>query len=121
MAAAVDKAHKKGKTVASHAANVESVLASLRAGVDSIEHGLIMNEVCIERLVENGRYYIPTVEIYERIVRYGTEVFASHQVEESEQVVAPHREAFQMAVEAGVKRSRPAPTPACTRTPVVDN
>jgi imidazolonepropionase-like amidohydrolase len=103
IAAAVDEAHKKGKVVASHAANVESVLASLRAGVDTIEHGLIMNEVCIDGLVENGRYYVPTLEIYERIVRYGTTVFARHQVEKSAQVVGPHREAFQMALKAGVK------------------
>ncbi len=103
MAAAVEEAHKKGKTTASHATFTESVLDSLEAGIDTIEHGLILNDVCIQKMVATGCYYVPTLEAYERIVRLGTGVYPSYFVPKAEMVVGPHRDAFQRALKAGVK------------------
>ncbi len=103
MAAAADEAHKKGKLAASHAANVQSVLDSIEAGIDTIEHGLIMDEFCVRKLAETGRYYIPTLEVYERVVRCGVKVFLPYVVAKAEGVIGPHREAFKAALRAGVK------------------
>jgi imidazolonepropionase-like amidohydrolase len=103
MAAAIEEGHKKGKTSASHATYIDSVIDSLNAGIDTIEHGLIMNETCIAMLLKLGRYYVPTLEAYERIVRLGTKVYPPYFVPKAEMVVGPHKESFQLALKSGVK------------------
>jgi imidazolonepropionase-like amidohydrolase len=103
MAAAIDEAHKKGKTAASHATYPQGVIDSIDAGVDTIEHGLYLDDASIQKMVETGRYFVPTLEAYERIVRLGTTVYPAYFVPKGEMVVGPHKESFQKAVEAGVK------------------
>jgi imidazolonepropionase-like amidohydrolase len=46
--ALVDEAHRLGLTVAAHAIGEGGVAAALRAGVDSIEHGMFLDEAAIE-------------------------------------------------------------------------
>jgi imidazolonepropionase-like amidohydrolase len=60
IAAATEVAHNKGKRVAVHAWGVEGIKAALRAGVDSIEHGLL-DEEAAEMLVKHGAFYVPTI------------------------------------------------------------
>ena len=103
MAAAVEEAHKKGKTTASHATYIDSVVASLEAGIDTIEHGLILNDTCVQMMLKLDRYLVPTLEAYERIVRLGTKVYPPYFVPKAEQVVGPHKESFRLALKAGVK------------------
>src|SRR5690606_3479716 len=67
MAAAVDEAHKKGRTAAAHATYPQGVINALDAGVDTIEHGIILDDASIQRLVDTGRYLVPTLEVYARI------------------------------------------------------
>ncbi len=103
MTAGVEEAHKKGKTTASHATYVDSVIDSLNAGMDTIEHGLILNDTCIQMMLKLQRYLVPTLEAYERIVRLGTKVYPPYFVPKAEQVVGPHKVSFQLALKAGVK------------------
>jgi imidazolonepropionase-like amidohydrolase len=103
MAAAVEEAHKKGKTTASHATYIDSVMDSLNAGIDTIEHGLILNDNCIQLMLKLERYFVPTLEAYERIVRLGAKVYPPYFVPKAELVVGPHKESFQLALKAGVK------------------
>jgi imidazolonepropionase-like amidohydrolase len=103
IAAAVEEAHKKGKTAAAHATYIDSVLDSLSAGIDTIEHGLILNDACIQKMLKLKRYYVPTLEAYERIVRLGEKVYPPYFVPKAEMVVGPHKESFQLALKTGVK------------------
>ena len=103
ITAGVEEAHKKGKTSASHATYIDSVLDSLNAGIDTIEHGLILNDKCIQMMLTLDRYFVPTLEAYERIVRLGTKVYPPYFVPKAEMVVGPHKESFQAALKAGVK------------------
>jgi len=103
MAAAVEEAHKKGKTAASHATYIDSTIDSLNAGIDTIEHGLILNDACIQMILKLNRCYVPTLEAYERIVRLGAKVYPPYFVPKAEMVVGPHKESFQLALKAGVK------------------
>jgi imidazolonepropionase-like amidohydrolase len=52
--ALVDEAHRLGLTVAAHAIGEGGVAAALRAGVDSIEHGMFLDEGAIDLLLETG-------------------------------------------------------------------
>jgi imidazolonepropionase-like amidohydrolase len=44
MTKAVEVAHRAGKRVMAHAEGSEGIKAAVRAGVDSIEHGTILDE-----------------------------------------------------------------------------
>jgi imidazolonepropionase-like amidohydrolase len=52
--ALVDEAHRLGLTVAAHAIGEGGVAAALRAGVDSIEHGMFLDERTIELFLQTG-------------------------------------------------------------------
>jgi imidazolonepropionase-like amidohydrolase len=52
--ALVGEAHRLGLRVAAHAIGEGGVAAALRAGVDSIEHGMFLDQTCIDLFVERG-------------------------------------------------------------------
>ncbi len=58
--ALVDEAHRLDLRVAAHAIGEGGVLASLRAGVDSVEHGMFLDSETIEALLAAGARYTPT-------------------------------------------------------------
>jgi imidazolonepropionase-like amidohydrolase len=58
--ALVDEAHRLGMTVAAHAIGEGGVAAALRAGVDSIEHGMFLDDAAIELFLTTGARYTPT-------------------------------------------------------------
>lgn len=59
--AACDRAHKLGLPVAAHAESTEGVLAALRGGVDTIEHGAMPNEEMIQLFHERGASLVTTI------------------------------------------------------------
>ncbi len=61
LAAAVDHAHRRGLRVAIHTCAPEVPGMAVRAGVDSIEHGLFLTEDDIAMLGERGGAWVPTV------------------------------------------------------------
>jgi imidazolonepropionase-like amidohydrolase len=63
MKAMVDESHRLGRRVAAHAMGWEGIDASLRAGVDSIEHGYGLDEGLMERMVKQGVYWCPTIYV----------------------------------------------------------
>jgi imidazolonepropionase-like amidohydrolase len=58
--ALVSEAHRLGLTVAAHAIGEGGVAAALRAGVDSIEHGMFLDDAAIELFLATGARYTPT-------------------------------------------------------------
>jgi imidazolonepropionase-like amidohydrolase len=67
MRAAVAEAKKRGLKTASHAHSEQSILASLRAGVDTIEHATHLSAVAVDALLEAGAWIIPTFAVYRTI------------------------------------------------------
>lgn len=63
MRAFVSEAHRLGRRVAAHAMGREGIDASLRAGVDSIEHGYGMDPELMDRMVRQGVYWCPTIYV----------------------------------------------------------
>jgi len=60
LEALVSEAHRLGLRVAAHAIGEGGVMAALRAGVDSIEHGMFLDEAAIELFLATGARYTPT-------------------------------------------------------------
>src|SRR6476469_1760611 len=61
MKAIVAEAHRLGRKVAAHAHGAEGVSWASEAGVDSIEHGHLMDYNSIATLKKNGTYLVPTL------------------------------------------------------------
>ncbi len=61
MKAIVEEAHRLGRKVAAHAHGAEGVSWASEAGVDSIEHGHLMDDNSIATLKKNGTYIVPTL------------------------------------------------------------
>lgn len=59
--AIVATANLFGKKVAAHAHGADGIRVALEAGVNSIEHGTILDPETIEAFVASGAYYVPTL------------------------------------------------------------
>lgn len=61
MYAACTEAHKHGMRVGAHAIGTEGIKNALRAGVDSIEHGHMLDDEAIALFKERDVYLVPTL------------------------------------------------------------
>ncbi|MGB8908300.1 MAG: amidohydrolase family protein [Candidatus Cybelea sp.] len=61
LAAAIDEAHRHGLRVAAHAIGTQGIKNALRAGIDSIEHGTMLDDEAIGLFKERGVYLVPTL------------------------------------------------------------
>jgi imidazolonepropionase-like amidohydrolase len=59
--AIVETAKDYGFKVAVHAHGPEGMKRAIRAGVNSIEHGTLMDDECIELFKKFGTWYVPTI------------------------------------------------------------
>lgn len=59
--AVVETAKDYGFRVAAHAHGAEGMKRAIRAGVDSIEHGTLMDEEVMALMKQHGTYYVPTI------------------------------------------------------------
>ncbi|MGI9165053.1 MAG: amidohydrolase family protein [Pyrinomonadaceae bacterium] len=63
MKAMVNEAHRLGRRVAAHAMGREGIEVSLKAGVDSIEHGYGLDAEMMDRMVRQGTFWCPTIYV----------------------------------------------------------
>lgn len=59
--AVVDEAHRHGLRAAAHAIGTAGIKNALRAGIDSIEHGSLLDDEAIELFKESNAYLVPTL------------------------------------------------------------
>jgi imidazolonepropionase-like amidohydrolase len=95
--AIVDEAHKKGRKVSCHAFGGEGLRNCLNAGVDSIEHGVDLDDSDIRMMVQKGIYLVPTLYHYQLDRDRDMKKYAGHSVAEVSE------RSFSRAVAQGVK------------------
>jgi len=61
MTAACEEAHRHEMRVAAHAIGTQGIKNALRSGVDSIEHGHLLDDEAIALFKERGAYLVPTL------------------------------------------------------------
>lgn len=104
MSAAVEEAHKAGCKTASHAQGTTGIKNAIKAGLDSIEHGIFLDEEAIQMMLDNNVAMIPTLVAPYRINEGGVEAgIPEYAVKKSMRVADSHIKSFKMAVDAGVK------------------
>jgi len=62
MKAAVDGAHGKNHPVAIHSYGASGVKDAVRAGADSVEHGIELDDETIADMVRRGTVWVPTID-----------------------------------------------------------
>ncbi len=71
MAKAVEVAHRAGKRVMAHAEGAEGIKAAVRAGVDSIEHGTVLDEEGAKLMEQHGTWLVPTLYAFQHDMETG--------------------------------------------------
>ena len=103
IAAGIHEAHRFHKHTASHAQGRDGILNAVRGGIDSIEHGIFMDDRCIEEMKESGTYLVPTLAAVKNIIANKDNGIPAYAVEKSIRVADRHQESVRMYYEAGGK------------------
>ncbi len=104
MKAGIEEAHKAGKKAAAHAQGNEGIKNAIRAGIDSIEHGIFLDDEAISMMIDRGTYLVPTLSAGYLIAEEGKEAgIPAYTVEKSKRVMDPYYKSFRLACERGAK------------------
>ncbi|MEE8825082.1 imidazolonepropionase [Lentilactobacillus sunkii] len=103
MRVAVEEAHHKRKTVAAHAQGNSGIQNALDAGVDSIEHGIYVDEKQAAFMAKNNVYLVPTLNAAASISKYGRDKLPSYMIRKNDQVKYDFFKNVSMAFKNGVK------------------
>ena len=97
--AVVTAAHERGAKVRAHVADKEMILECIDLGVDILDHGDEIDEKCIERMVDAGTFWVPSLvylwSLFE--VGYAAQFGVTHESYEHVRAMLP------VAQQAGVR------------------
>jgi imidazolonepropionase-like amidohydrolase len=104
MKAIVDAAHALGHKVAIHSYGPSGVKDAVRAGADSVEHGIDLDEETLQDMVRRGTVWVPTIDHNRYYVdakdEYG---FTADAIPPLQDYITRNLEATRRAVKAGVR------------------
>jgi imidazolonepropionase-like amidohydrolase len=104
MKAAVDAAHAKQHPVAIHSYGASGVKDAVRAGADSIEHGIELDDETMTEMVRRGTVWVPTIDHNRYYVDAKDEFgFAPDTIPPLQDYIQKNLEATRRAFKAGVK------------------
>jgi imidazolonepropionase-like amidohydrolase len=104
MKAIVADAHRLGRKVAAHAHGAQGVIWASEAGVDSVEHGHLMNDEAIATLKKNGTYLVPTLYLVDWQRENATQANLPEYARKKMEMVSQVGQAnIKKAIAAGVK------------------
>jgi imidazolonepropionase-like amidohydrolase len=104
LAAGVDEAHKAFRRAIAHAQGNAGIKNAVRAGIDSVEHGVYLDDAVVEEMRRLGTFLVPTLVSPAMIARHGIEAgIPAYVVKKASGVLEIHRESFRKAVRAGVR------------------
>ena len=109
LTAIAEEAHRRGLRVATHAHGDQAVNAALDAGIDCIEHGMMIGDDTIQRMVDTGTFLVSTCALTENwdISDQPKSLQAKAAV-----VFPQAKESLTKAIEAGVKVALGTDAPA---------
>ena len=68
---AVEEAHNQGKKVSAHAHGNRGIKVALEAGCNSIEHGTVLEDEDLDRMVRDRVFLVPTLSYGKRLEKMG--------------------------------------------------
>jgi imidazolonepropionase-like amidohydrolase len=104
LRAAVEEAHAAGRKVAAHAHGARGIKNAVIAGVDSIEHGSLIDDEGIALMVKHGTWLVADIYNDDYILGRAREFHIPEEFIEKERKLGQlQRDNFAKAVKAGVK------------------
>ena len=103
MAKAVEIAHRAGKRVMVHAEGTAGIKAAARAGVDTIEHGTMMDDEGAALIAKKGIWLVPTLETFQRGVTSKSEGMDPISLAKGKEILSYQQPAFSRALKAHLK------------------
>ncbi|MBC6608833.1 amidohydrolase family protein [Hymenobacter sp. BT188] len=104
MKAAVDVAHQAGKRIAIHSYGPDGARAAVRAGTNTVEHAIDMDDATLKAMAKQGIIYVPTVDHNRYYVAHKDEYgYDAQTVEGLNQYLGKNVETLKRAIKAKVK------------------
>lgn len=101
---AAETAHMTGRKIAAHAHGAEGIKNAIIAGIDSIEHGSLVDEEGIRLAKQHGTYFVMDIYNDDYILNEAPKFGLSQEKIDKERMVGRlQRENFEKAFKAGVK------------------
>lgn len=88
-----------------HAQGAQGINQALKAGVASIEHGILLNDESIELMLKNGAFLVPTLLAPVGVIEIGEKkgTLAANVLQKARDVIQIHHDNTAKAFKAGVK------------------
>src|SRR3989441_951984 len=104
LEAIVSEAARADRVVAAHCHGKPGIMAALRAGCRTIEHGSFLDEEAADLMRERDAILVPTRFIIERLVRVGKEAgIAAYAYRKAVAINEQHQKALRIAIRKGVR------------------
>jgi imidazolonepropionase-like amidohydrolase len=106
IAIMVAEAAAAGKTCMAHAQGTQGIKNAVRAGVESIEHGIWLDDEVIAEMKQRGTFLVPTLVAPLWVLRNAEKAPGSvlpQSVRKTKEVMADHRASITRAIAEGVR------------------
>jgi imidazolonepropionase-like amidohydrolase len=102
--AVVDEGDKLGKHTAAHAHGAKGIINAVLAGVRTIEHGTMADDVAIGMMADKGIFLVPTLVVHECWMNHKKNLdIPKFMLEKSKAIEQQGRKVLHKAIAAGVK------------------
>jgi imidazolonepropionase-like amidohydrolase len=98
--AIVEETGRHGLKVAAHAHGTQGILAAVKAGVASIEHGSMLNDEIIALMKKKGTYLVPTAYL---LTAMPLDLLPPPIAAKAKEIIPLAQESHRQAIKAGVK------------------
>lgn len=104
MTAAVEMAHRAGKKVMAHAEGAVGIKAAVRAGMDSIEHGTMLDEEGAALMEQHHTWLVPTLYCFQHDMETGLSKGRDpDSFKKGQEILAAQGPAFKLALEHHIR------------------
>jgi len=71
LRAGIEEAHKAGRRTSAHAQGLQGVKNAVEAGIDTVEHGMQLDDEVLGWMQERGVFLVPTFSAGAQMIRHG--------------------------------------------------
>ncbi|HZX93038.1 MAG TPA: amidohydrolase family protein [Myxococcales bacterium] len=101
---AAEEAHKAGRKIAAHAHGTQSIKDAARAGIDSVEHGTLIDDEGIRLMKERGTFLVGDIYNDDYILGHADDLHIPKEYVDKERAIGKlQRDNWAKAVKAGVR------------------
>lgn len=99
----VEEAHKAGTPVSCHAQGLEGAKNAIRAGVDSLDHGFVLDDEAVQMMLDRGIWLVPTLMAPQESLKHCKLMIDDEFLKKAEKNTVDSIASFTRAYKAGVK------------------